>query len=153
MPKAADEHLVLRMWVRPLQDAAVVEMNELHLVAGAGVRGDHTLGRMRHVTIVFADDWRAAELELGQTVDPAFRRANVFVSGGNGARFVGKQITLGGAVIDVKGITAPCPIMEKGAKGLEAALGPDGRSGVWGRLVEGTTLRRGDALAERVTSN
>ena len=139
-------HSVLRMWVRPEQDAPVVELNELHLVAAQGVRGDHAMGRMRHVTIIFEDDWRAAERDLGVTVDPSARRANVLVSGGGGARFVGQTIRLGGAVVEVKGITAPCPIMEKGAKGLEAALKPDGRSGVWGRLLEGATLRRGDEL-------
>lgn len=148
MTNAAAEHRVLRMWVRPEQDAPVVEMHELHLVDGQGVRGDHALGRMRHVTVIFEDDWRAAERELGVAVDPSARRANVLVSGGGGARYVGRTVRLGDAVLEVKGITAPCPIMEKGAKGLEKALGPDGRSGVWGRLTAGGVLRAGDTLRE-----
>lgn len=142
-------HQVRRLWVRERTEGPLVERPEIELVEGSGVRGDHAFGRMRHVTIVFEDDWRRACEALGCAVDPSARRANVLVSGGDGARFVGRTIRLGGAVVEVKGITAPCPVMEQGAKGLQAALEPEGRSGVWGRIVGGGTsaLRPGDSLA------
>lgn len=144
-----NEHRVLRTFVRERTEGPLHERPEIELVEGSGVRGDHAFGRMRHVTIVFEDDWRRACDALGVAVDPSARRANVLVSGGNGARFVGRTIRLGGAAVEVKGITAPCPVMEQGAKGLEAALKPEGRSGVWGRIVGGgtTVLRHGDTLA------
>ena len=51
---------------------------QLELVADQGIRGDHTFGRMRHVTIVFEDDWKAAAAELGQEVAPARRAMDLF---------------------------------------------------------------------------
>lgn len=139
-------HRILRLWVRPAQDAPLVEAAELRLVAGRGVEGDHAFGRMRHVTIVFEDDWRAATAELGRDVDPSGRRANVLVSGGGGQRFVGATIRLGDAVVEVKGIVAPCPVMDRAADGLQEALKPSGRAGIWGRIVEGALVRARDEL-------
>jgi MOSC domain-containing protein YiiM len=119
----------------------------LDAVAGSGIAGDHTQGRLRHVTLVFQDDWDAAAATLGLAVDPAGRRANVLLSGGGGRDLVGRHVRIGNVVVDVKGITAPCPVMDKAAPGMQAALRPDGRAGVWGRIVTGGTLRPGDVLA------
>lgn len=119
----------------------------LDAVADSGISGDHTFGRLRHVTLIFEDDWNAAAATLGLTVDPAGRRANVLFSGGGGRDLVGRRVRVGEVVVDVKGITSPCPVMEKAAPGMMAALKPDGRAGVWGRIVTGGTLRPGDALA------
>ena len=119
----------------------------LELEAGKGIVGDHTFGRMRHVTIVFEDDWAAAAAVLGKPVDPAGRRANVLVSGGQGARLVGQTIRLGATRIEIKGITEPCPVMEQAAVGMRDALKPDGRAGVWGRILEGGRVAVSDVLA------
>jgi MOSC domain-containing protein YiiM len=147
----SDEHRVLRLWTRPEKAGAMVEHDSLELVEGQGVEGDHTFGRMRHVTIVFEDDWKQAEAALGRQVDPAGRRANVFVAGGNGQRYVGGKIRLGGALVEIKQIVAPCPVMEQAAEGLQEALGPDGRGGIWGRVLESTTLQVGDTLSASAT--
>jgi MOSC domain-containing protein YiiM len=139
-------HTVLRLWTRPEPGAALLEKRSLSLVEGQGIEGDHTFARMRHVTIVFADDWAEALRELGPDVDPSGRRANVFVSGGDGKRFIGQTIALGGARIDVKGEVKPCPTMNEAAEGLEVALRPGGRAGVWGRVTRGAEVALGDAL-------
>jgi len=144
----SDAHEILRLWTRPTAGCDPVEQASLELRTGEGVVGDHTLGRMRHVTIVFADDWAEAERELGREVDPVGRRANVFVSGGDCERLVGHRIRLGEALIEVKGIVAPCPVMEKAAEGLQEALKPGGRPGIWGRVLEGGTVAVGGVLRE-----
>ena len=142
----SDTHRVLRLWVRPGEGAAPEPRGAISLVRGEGVEGDHTHGRMRHVTIVFEDDWRAATAELGRDVDPAARRANVLVSGGDGKRLVGTTVRLGEATVEVKGIVSPCPVMDRAAEGLQAALRPDGRGGIWGRVVAGGVVRPGDGI-------
>lgn len=139
-------HAVEKLWIRAAAGAAMEPQDSLTLVTDQGIEGDHTYGRMRHVTLVFADDWKAAGDELGKDVDPAGRRANVFVTGGNGLDYVGKTMRLGEARLVIKGETAPCDIMEKAAEGLRDALRPDGRAGVWGRVIEGGVVRPGDVL-------
>jgi MOSC domain-containing protein YiiM len=143
----SDGHRVLRLWLRSETDGPMLPRDSIDAVAGAGLVGDHTLGRLRHVTIVFEDDWRAAAATRGKDdVDPAGRRANVLVSGGAGARFVGSTIRLGDVRIVVKGVTAPCPVMDRAAPGMQEALKEGGRGGVWGRIVTGGAIRVGDEL-------
>jgi MOSC domain-containing protein YiiM len=140
-------HRVIRMWVRRSAGGPMEPRGTLDAVAGSGIAGDHTQGRLRHVTLIFENDWNAAAATLGRAVDPAGRRANVLLSGGGGRELVGKRVRIGEVVVDVKGITSPCPVMEKAAPGMQAALRPEGRAGVWGRVVIGGTLRPGDALS------
>src|SRR5215813_9690286 len=147
MPETPEpDHRILKLWSRPIAGGPMVERERLEVLAGRGVVGDHTFGHMRHVTLVFVDDWNAAAAELGVPVDPAGRRANVLLSGGRGARFVGETVRLGDVELEIKGITTPCPVMDKAAPGMRVALQPEGRAGVWGRVLAGGTLRPGDAL-------
>lgn len=139
-------HAVCALWVRPQSGGPMVDRDTLSLHAFRGIEGDHSLGRRRHVTIVFEDDWNAAAAELGLQVDPVGRRANVLVSGGGGPAWVGRTIRLGTALVEVLGITEPCDVMERAATGLRDALKPDGRAGVWGRVLEDGAVRLGDAL-------
>jgi MOSC domain-containing protein YiiM len=144
---SAHLHHILKLWYRPVPGGPMVESDRLDLETGKGIVGDHTFGRMRHVTLVFADDWNAASAELAREVDPAGRRANVLLSGGDGQRFVGRTIRLETIRLAIKGLTAPCPVMDKAAPGMMVALRRSGRAGVWGRVLSGGTLVRGDALA------
>jgi MOSC domain-containing protein YiiM len=144
------DHRVLRLWRRETAGGPMIELDALDAVESGGILGDHTFGRLRHVTIVFEDDWNAAAATLSRDVDPAGRRANVLVSGSQGARFVGGVVRIGPVRVEVKGITAPCPVMDKAAPGMQQALEPDGRAGVWGRVVAGGRIAVGDELtAER----
>jgi MOSC domain-containing protein YiiM len=140
-------HEVLKLWTRPEEGMAPAEQEGLHLERGKGVIGDHTFGRLRHVTIVFEDDWNAAAAAVGRSVDPAGRRANVLVSGGRGTRHLDSTVRIGEVLVEIKGITVPCPIMDQAAQGMQEALKPEGRGGIWGRVVKGGEIRRGDTLS------
>jgi MOSC domain-containing protein YiiM len=142
----ATSHRVVRLWLRREPGGPMEPADALHAVAGCGIEGDHTFRRLRHVTLVFEDDWNAAAATLGREVDPAGRRANVLVSGAGGKELVGRSVRLGEVTIDVRGITSPCPVMDRAAPGMKDALAPDGRAGVWGRIRTGGTIRPGDEL-------
>jgi len=77
-------------------------------------------------------------------LDPVGRRANVLVTGGGGRHDVGARLRLGEALIEIRGIATPCPVMDRAAPGMQAALRPEGRSGIWGRVLEGGLVRCGD---------
>jgi MOSC domain-containing protein YiiM len=124
----------------------MIRRGALDLLAGKGVGGDHKLGGRRHVTIVFEDDWAEALADLGRPVPPSARRANVLVDGGGGGEYVGRRIRLGTAEIEVKGLVAPCDRMDEAAAGLQAALRPGARGGIWGLVLESGRVGEGDAL-------
>jgi MOSC domain-containing protein YiiM len=147
----SDAHTVLRLWTRPVAGGPLAPQESLELVAGKGIRGDHGFGGRRHVTVVFADDWRAATEALGRDVDPVGRRANVLVSGGGGAAFLGQSIRLGNCTLEVHAETRPCDVMDQAAPGLMEALKPDVRAGFWATVVTGGRLRPGDVLSSTIT--
>lgn len=144
MPDAS--HKVLKLWIRPADGCPLEERDALTVESGRGIVGDHTFGRLRHVTLVFEDDWNAAARAIGKDVDPIGRRANVLVSGGGGVRYLGSTIRLGDVTLEIKGITEPCPVMDRAAPGMTEALKPEGRAGIWGRAVRGGTVRCNDSL-------
>ena len=145
----SSERRVLRMWVRTSQGETPDERDVLRLIADEGVLDDHKRGGKRHVTLFFEDDWAEAERALGSEVDPVGRRANIFLSGGDGASLIGKTVRLGETVIDIQLETAPCDVMNAAAAGLEEALKPNCRAGVWGLVREGGDVRAGDELTVR----
>jgi MOSC domain-containing protein YiiM len=137
---------VTRLWTRAWRGAAPAARTELQLVAGKGVVGDHSFGGKRHVTLIFEDDWYAAAATLGREVDPAGRRANLLLTGGGGQRLVGRTVRVGPVRVAIHGITRPCEVMDRASPGLRAALEPDGRSGVWGTVLDGGRVQAGDVL-------
>lgn len=139
-------HLILQLWIRRAPGGPMEPVDSLELETGRGIVGDHTHGSSRHVTIIFEDDWKRAADELKKDVDPVGRRANVLVSGGDGLRLLQSHVRLGETLLEVKSVTAPCPIMDEFEPGLMEALKPEGRGGVWCRIKEGGRIRQGDAL-------
>jgi MOSC domain-containing protein YiiM len=137
---------VLKLWTRPAEGGAMVQQESLVVEAFKGICGDHAYGRMRHVTLLFEDDWNAAAAELGVDVDPAGRRANVLLSGGDAGRLLKQRVYLGDVEIEIKGETAPCPVMEQAAPGMQEALKPATRAGVWGRVLRGGRIPVGAVL-------
>ncbi|MEC7726682.1 MAG: MOSC domain-containing protein, partial [Planctomycetota bacterium] len=81
----------------------------------------------------------------GRPLDPAVRRANIVVSGLDLAQSIGRVLRVGGALVDVRGETRPCELMDDdGRMGLDAALRKSLRGGVFGSIRRGGELRVGD---------
>jgi MOSC domain-containing protein YiiM len=131
---------VLRLWTRAASRAPTEDREALELTTGQGVVGDHTFGSKRHVTLIFEDDWKAATAALGRDVDPSARRANVLLSGGDGLALIGQRIRLGDCLLEIRGETRPCFVMDEAVEGLKDALAPDGRAGIWGVVLEGGSV-------------
>ncbi len=91
-----------------------------------GLEGDHGRPGKRAVTLMQAEHLNAIGAMLGQgAVDAATLRRNILVSGLNLNALKGREVRLGGAVLRITGICAPCSRME-------TALGPGGYSAMRG---------------------
>jgi MOSC domain-containing protein YiiM len=132
--------------LRPGARIAVVRVDRATAVANQGLDGDHAVGGRRQVTLLAVEAWRDACAQLGRELDPAVRRANLLVEGLDLRAAIGGSITLGDVVVDVLGETRPCELMDDGGRlGLMAALRPERRGGVFGRIRSGGELRVGMA--------
>ncbi len=140
---------VVQIYLRPSSRTPVRAVNSVIAVAGKGLQGDHAGGGNRQVTLIEKEAWLAACSEIQRDLDAGARRANVVVEGISLAAAIGRGIQIGDCVIQVIGETRPCKLMEDAASGLQNALSPECRGGVYGRIVEGGAIRVGDEVRAR----
>ncbi|HET6397720.1 MAG TPA: MOSC domain-containing protein [Pseudoxanthomonas sp.] len=137
-------------WIglRPAREAALVEVAEARAATGGGLAGDRYRGRdgRRGITLIQAEHLPAIAALCGrQAVAPSTLRRNVVVSGIPLVALKGRRFRVGGVVLEGTDPCDPCSRME-------AALGPGGynamrgHGGLCARVVEGGTLRLGDAV-------
>lgn len=138
--------LVTRIFLRPSARTPVKKVERTVAYPGAGLEGDHAGGGNRQVTLISEEGWRAACAELGHELSPGLRRANLVVEGMDLSAAIGKVLAIGPCRIRVIAETRPCRLMDDAALGLQRALDPDGRAGVYGRVVEGGPIQVGDAV-------
>ncbi len=105
-------------------------------------------GARRQVSLIEAAAWEAALGELG--IDPRslpwwHRRANLLIEGVRLPRREGARIRIGDdVVVETVQECDPCSRMDRIAPGLMAALTPDWRGGVLGRVIAEGAIAVGD---------
>ena len=123
-------------------------------LAVAGVRSDYGLegdwrsrrGSERQVTLIDEESLLAAGERLGYPVPPGASRRQVTVRGLPLRDVLGRTLRVGEVLLAVTGPCDPCEQMNRTiGPGARAAL--EGWGGVCARVLEGGTLRPGDAIA------
>jgi MOSC domain-containing protein YiiM len=117
------------------------ELSEVRVVTDAGFEGcAHARpGRSRQVLLVDGETLDAMDLQ------PGVLRENITTSGLNvNSLAIGQQLRVGGTRLEVREVCTPCDQMEKIRPGLRKELW--GRRGMLCRVMEGGTIRRGDAI-------
>jgi len=115
-------------------------------IGAEGLSGDHARPGRRAVTLMQGEHLAAVGGYLGgAAVAPDLLRRNIVVEGVNLSALNGRALRLGGAVLRITGICAPCSRMEE-------ALGPGGYNALRGHggwcaeVVEPGEVRTGDAV-------
>ena len=139
------------------RDAPRARMQELTtglITPERGLEGDHKGAKFpkRQITILAREDWAAALAGLTDLAGPVplpwtVRRANLLVEDVALPRGLGSLVRVGPVLLEVTAQTYPCQRMEQAHPGLLKALAPDWRGGVTARVIEGGTVRLGDAVA------
>ncbi len=127
------------------EKAEACSVSEALAVVGHGLDGDRARGETRQVTVLGLERWRDALAVAGVAAPPETRRANVVVEGIELSALVGRRLRLGDVVLEVLGETAPCKRMDELVPGLRAALEPEWRGGVHGRILVGGRMSVGDS--------
>jgi MOSC domain-containing protein YiiM len=142
-------------WIglRPARDVDMHEVDAAEAVAGAGLRGDrYMLARAgagsgkRGITLIQAEHLPVVAVLAGvEVVAPARLRRNLVVAGIPLLALKGLRFRVGEVLLEGTETCDPCSRME-------AALGPGGYNamrgmgGLCARVVEGGSLRLGDAV-------
>jgi MOSC domain-containing protein YiiM len=136
---------VILIWSKRFKRGPMDRIESAELVAGRGLRGNANQGGKRQLTIITEAAWDEAQEAMGMAVDPSERRANVMIRGIDLEQSSGKLLKLGACLIRILGEVKPCVKIERAVPGLRDALRPRWRGGVFGEIVEGGTIRIGDA--------
>jgi MOSC domain-containing protein YiiM len=120
---------------------------EATLVAGKGLDGNVDRSRRRQVTLLELENWQQSTADVGSDADPSRRRANIVVTGISLAHTRGRVLRIGNARLAVGGELTPCERMDEVHPGLQAALRPDWRAGVFAQVLDGGVIRVGDPIA------
>jgi MOSC domain-containing protein YiiM len=135
------------IWVKRFRGGPMSPVPSAQLVAGRGIVDNANQGGRRQVTIIAREAWDEVTQELGVALDPRTRRANLLVSGVALASSRGRVLRIGACRIRVYGETRPCRQMEEAHAGLEAALEPDWRGGVFAEVLDDGRVQVGDVVA------
>lgn len=138
---------LVAIWRKRVRRGPMDPLDEAELVADHGLSDNANVRGKRQVTVISSQAWDDVCRELGDDVDPRLRRANLMVSGLEleGAR--GRVLRVGDCRIAVGGETRPCRLMDDQHPGLQQALDPHWRGGVFGQVLTGGPIRVGDPVA------
>lgn len=140
---------LLKIFLRPARGKPTMEVNCASAVVGTGLEGDHfskTNGN-RQITILAKEAWEEACQELNKELDPKLRRANLLVGGIKLEPYsIGRILRIGKVRICIEGETRPCRLMDEAEMGLNNALKPNLRGGVFGRVLKGGQIKVGDTV-------
>ncbi|MCP3695008.1 MAG: MOSC domain-containing protein [Planctomycetaceae bacterium] len=140
---------VIGLAIRTAVGGPMQELERLEVSPDGGVEGDVTAPVDRAITLMSSHQWEEVVEELGTDYPWHTRRANVLVDCERLGHLMGQTLELGAVVIEVKGETDPCAVMERIDPRLKQALVPDWRGGIYGRVVQGGTISLGDTLELR----
>ncbi|GMV95607.1 MAG: hypothetical protein AMXMBFR82_53850 [Candidatus Hydrogenedentota bacterium] len=133
--------------VRTSRMGPMREIAEAVAMTGAGLDEDLRVSRRRGLTLISAEGWEESIRELDSDLPWYSRRANVLVEGFPLEISIGKTLSVGEVTVKIHGETEPCPAMDEVHPGLQEALRPNLRAGVYGEILQGGAIRVGDSIA------
>jgi MOSC domain-containing protein YiiM len=136
------------IWIKKAHRGAMVRVDQARFITGAGIEGNADRSRRRQVTILEAENWDRFMRELGASIDPSARRANLLVSGVALANSRGRTLKIGTVELVIGGETTPCERMDEALPGLREAMRADWGGGVFAQVISGGVVHAGDAITE-----
>jgi len=134
------------IWIKRAHRGKMDPVRDAELVEGQGVVGGVDRSRRRQVTILSREAWDACMTELGTSLDPSARRANLLVSGLDLEATRDRVLVIGKARLVVGGEVTPCERMEEACAGLQAVMRPHWRGGAFARVIASGAIHVGDVV-------
>lgn len=145
--------VVVSIAIKRERRAPMQEVSEATVSEENGLEGNIRQPERRRVTLIGREGWEAAQAELGGNLPWHTRRANILVEGLDLGPLIGKSVRVGEIELAINGETEPCGLMDTFQPGLQEALKPDCRGGIYGSILKGGRVKTGDTVAVLPGSN
>jgi MOSC domain-containing protein YiiM len=128
---------VLAIAMRSPDHGPMVELWEADIVEQGGIKGDKRARPARGVTLLALPQWRDVCRDIAVDLPWHTRRANLLIDTPTLAHTITQVVAIGEVRIKIIAETKPCDRMDEIRMGLQAALKPDCRGGVYGLVLRG----------------
>ena len=132
--------------VRTAKRGPMREIDSAEVQVDGGLAGDWHVTANRGLTFLSAEQWAQVQRDMERELPWHTRRANVLIAGTTLGHWVGRRVRVGTIEVEILAETEPCGLMDEIQPGLRAALEPECRGGVYGRVRRGGRLSVGDRI-------
>jgi hypothetical protein len=134
------------IWLKRMRRGPMDAVERAVLKAHHGLVGNTDQGGRRQVTLLEHEVWQALMAQVGATLSPSTRRANLLLSGIRLVKSRQRILGIGACRIRILGETKPCERMEEACLGLQKAMYPDWAGGAFGEVLDDADIVVGDIV-------
>ncbi|MEM7743343.1 MAG: MOSC domain-containing protein [Pseudomonadota bacterium] len=147
---------LLSIHITPAKSQPMQRLESANLIAGQGIEGDRYLlgtgtysikpGEDRQITLIEREMLDRVAADDGQEISVDDHRRNLTVEGVPLQHLVGLRFRVGNVILEGVRINQPCKYLNLMLK-RDVYMALWNRSGLNAKIIEGGTIRSGDALA------